>query len=445
MNVSQATPTYFNHNFTNESTFPATQIIPSIPLHFLKTNSVSVSLKCDQKNTNDSTAFLTLAIYESETPHSTRLGGIGDTLFTQHKSLEEKILTDKFNRGSGACGSFHIVYTSKLPFITFTLTSSVADFHYELEVKANYQHSAPLLDCINSRDNLVELFQDSLHTRQLTDFKNDVQNQLLKGVSSFNLSCRGELTSNDHLLELDSVAHAGHFYTSNTHDEKQLNITSTSTHDNVAGIGARKIQINGLNNEFRELSEIITLVGTGVNTSTHNYTNIISAEVVDTAPTGLQNNGGTIKIYDSLSGVSNPMCIIPIGHGLSMNPQFCVPKGHSLLLHKISVEYHCEDEASIFLNKYEWITSPQNSIIRKKLKNILLHGSGTMTIDLSLKIPEKERITITGKTANAPTGLNKVSVELFGYLQKNNLTPISSLSHNNIYFTRGKDTLPIDY
>ena len=436
-------PFYFNHSFTNESSLPATHILTSIPLRNLKTNSVSISLKCEQLLVNDATASLTFALYEGENAHTTRNSGASSTLAHHHKVLEEKVLTDKI--ADGFVGSFHITYTSRFPFITPTITSSVADFKYELTITPNHQHSAPLLDCINSRDNLVELFQDTLHTRQVSDFKNDAQHQLLKGVSTFNLSCRGDLTTNDHLLELDSVAHAGHFYTSNTHDEKNLNITSTSTHDNVAGIGARKIKITGLNNQFKELSEVITLVGTGVNTTSHNYTEVNKAEVIDTAPTGLQNNGGTIKIYDSTSGVSNPMCIIPIGHGLSMNPQFCVPKGHSLLLHKLAVEYHCEDDSSLFLNKYEWITSPHNSIIKKKLKNIFLHGSGTMTIDLSLKIPEQHRIALSGKTSITPTGVNKVSVELFGYLQKDTLTPSSGLTHNDIFFISGKDSLPIDY
>ncbi len=437
---------YHEHTFEAETSFPKEHILPSLNLDLARSNSVSISLKCEQRTTNDVSKFLTIKVYESETTHSTINSGSSSTLSTQHLVINEKVFTKHLNPAGSRCGSFHIVHTSSMPYLTITLTGEEAEMMYELTAKPNYQHSAPILPLVKPRDRLVELYSDALSVRSLSNFKTDVQNQLLKGVSAFHISCRGDMTNSEHLLELDSIAHSGHFYSSNTHDPYQIQVKSTSTHDAPnPNIGARKIRIRGLNSAFKEITEDITLNGTSVVATSNNYTEINSATVIDTAPSGLKANGGTILLYDISSGASNPMCIIPIGHGVSQNPQFCVPVGYSLILDKISLEYHCEDETSIFLNNYEWITSPANSILLRKLKNILLHGSGSMTIDLALKVEEKQRIAVVGKTSITPTGINKVSVELFGYLQKNNLTTSSSLSHNDIFFIDGKDSLPIDY
>jgi hypothetical protein len=104
-----------------------------------------------------------------------------------------------------------------------------------------------------------------------------------------------------------------------------------------------------------------------------------------------------------------------------------------------------EDEGTLFVKKYRWNTSPNNNVQQLVLKNYHLHGSNAWEHEVQFKILEGERIVLTGKTTNAPTGINKVSVELFGYLIKNDLTERSSIHHNDVFFIKEKDSLPIDY
>ena len=161
---------------------------------------------------------------------------------------------------------------------------------------------------------------------------------------------------------------------------------------------------------------------------------------------GLKSNNGIISGYSQLThSTADPMCIIPAGHSISINPQFCVPVGFHVNVHKLSVVTHMEDEGTLFIKKYRWNTSPSNNIQQLVLKNYHLHGSNAWEHEVQFKIEEGERIVLTGKTTTAPTGINKVSVEMFGYLIKNDLTERSSVHHNDVFFIKDKDTLPIDY
>ena len=76
-----------------------------------------------------------------------------------------------------------------------------------------------------------------------------------------------------------------------------LGIASTSTNDNPSGSGARTILINGLDSNYDEMSEVVTLNGLLEVNSTKQFLRVQSAVVMSSGSTGW--NEGTIYIGGS--------------------------------------------------------------------------------------------------------------------------------------------------
>ena len=140
-------------------------------------------------------------------------------------------------------------------------------------------------------------------------------------------------------------------------------------------------------------------------------------------------NAGTITIYNSDTNggtATNPMCSIPMNYGLHQNPQYTVPLGYTLIIQKFAVVSHCEDECELLINRYKW-GNENTGINKHRLKTYHLHSTDSWADDVAFNILEKERLTITGQVGTTPTGINRVSVNVFGYLKKNAFTASSNI------------------
>ena len=122
-----------------------------------------------------------------------------------------------------------------------------------------------------------------------------------------------------------------------------LKISSSSTADTSAGTGARTVQISGLDANYDEISETITLNGqTAVNT-TNEYLRVNRAKVL-TAGTGVQNAG---VIYAGTGTVTtgvpaNVYLSIAIGDNQTLMALWTVPKGYTAYLHQVNISMNTE-------------------------------------------------------------------------------------------------------
>ncbi len=111
-----------------------------------------------------------------------------------------------------------------------------------------------------------------------------------------------------------------------------LKVSSSSTDDTSAGTGARTVQLYGLDGDYNEINEVVTLNGqTAVNT-TQSFLRIYRM-IVRSAGTGEQNAGiiyagtGTVtsgvpaNVYASINGIA--------GSNQSLMSLWTVPAGHT--------------------------------------------------------------------------------------------------------------------
>jgi len=122
-----------------------------------------------------------------------------------------------------------------------------------------------------------------------------------------------------------------------------LKISSSSTDDTSAGTGARTITISGLDANYDEISESVTLNGqTAVNT-TQSFLRVFRM-IVDTAGSGGQNAGviyagtGTVT-----SGVpANKYGTIAVGDNQTLMCFWTVPRGYTAYLYQIDISMNTE-------------------------------------------------------------------------------------------------------
>lgn len=411
-------------------------------LNTLGFNCVVINITSKQETTSSPTPIFKLNIYKSNNPY---------VVFTTD-NIDEMELFKTFNlkcsiksKNGGIIdenNDLSQLINCNSRYLIFTMESSITQ-DVEFNFSADAQHNS--VEEYKARDSYIELNEIGLLTKPITDFKVDVQSNKLKGMSIWSMSCKGDLTNSEYCLYEDAINTLGYFDTSGQiHKANQIVISSTSALDDSSNIGARRVKINGLNASFNEVSEYITMNGLSDIYLSTQMTEVNSAEVVSSG--GLYCNAGVIKLFNTdINGgtSSNPMCTIPINYGLHQNSQYCVPLGYSLIIQKVMISSHCEDEAEILLNKYKWGDNDTN-INKHRIKTFHLHSSTTVNEDVLLTLKEKERFTITAQTSTVPTGINRVSVEVFGYLKLNKFTQSSNNSYTDAKYIEGQDVLPLN-
>ncbi len=105
-----------------------------------------------------------------------------------------------------------------------------------------------------------------------------------------------------------------------------LEIVSGSANDAAAGTGARTVTIAGLDANFAEVSQTVTLNGIAAVAIPTQLYRIQSALVVTAGSGGF--NAGDITIRDAGAGTTR--ALLPLGYGITRQSQFTVPAGFTL-------------------------------------------------------------------------------------------------------------------
>ena len=412
-------------------------------LNALGFNSIVINVSTSQLVTSNPVPTVKLNVYKSNIPYEGLI--IAESNLNQLELCETYNLNCSVSSENGGSTNINnnlsVVLNLDSQYYNFTFSNpSVSDLAYKFS--ANVQKNA--VDQYKGRDKKVELTDIALLSQSVNDYRTDVQNGRLKGMSAWAMSCKGDLTNSEFLLYEDGIATKGYFDTSGEiHKANQIVVVSNSTNDNATGIGGRKVKVHGLNATFGEVTEEVILNGlTEVYLATQ-MTDVNFAEI--TASGGLYCNAGTINIYntDTNGGTAtNSMCTIPLNYGKHQNSQYTVPLGYQLIIQRIMISSHCEDEAEIIFNKYKWGNSDTN-INKHRIKTYHLHSSTAVNEDVVLNIDEKERFTVTAQTGSPPTGINRVSVEVFGYLKLKDFSQSTNSSYNTANYIQGEDPLPL--
>jgi len=181
-----------------------------------------------------------------------------------------------------------------------------------------------------------------------------------------------------------------------------LKVSSSSTNDTSAGTGARTVTLFGLDANYAEVSETVTLNGqTAVNT-TKTYIRI-NRMVVNTAGSGGQ-NAGVIYAGDGTvtSGVpAEKYATIAIGDNQTLMALWTVPADYTAYLLQKDIT-----AATAQNNKYATIhlvARPFGEVFQTKDKHVLDNGVLHQTYTIPLKFTEKTDIEVRciGDSASA--------------------------------------------
>ena len=170
-----------------------------------------------------------------------------------------------------------------------------------------------------------------------------------------------------------------------------LKISSSSTADTSAGTGARTVTISGLDANYDEISETITLNGQTAVNSTLSYLRI-NRMVVRSAGTGGQNAG---VIYAGTGTVTtgvpaNKYATIAIGDNQTLMALWTVPRGYTAYLTQTDVTL-----ATTQNNKYctcSLVVRPYGEVFQVKDRFVKSESTTTLTYSVPLKIAEKSDI-----------------------------------------------------
>jgi hypothetical protein len=170
-----------------------------------------------------------------------------------------------------------------------------------------------------------------------------------------------------------------------------LKVSSSSTADTSAGTGARTVQLYGLDADYNEINETVTLNGqTAVNT-TNSFLRI-NRMLVRTAGTGGTNAG---VIYAGTGTVTtgvpaNKYATIAIGDGQTLMALWTVPAGFTLYIYQTDVTV-----ATTQNNKYAKISlvaRPLGEVFQVKDLFVKTESQTTIEYAFPLKFEEKTDI-----------------------------------------------------
>ena len=173
----------------------------------------------------------------------------------------------------------------------------------------------------------------------------------------------------------------------------QLTVSSSSANDTSAGTGARTVTLSGLDGDYAEISETVTLNGQTAVTTTNSYLRIYRM-VVNTAGTGGQNAG---VIYAGTGTVTagvpaNKYATIAIGDNQTLMALWTVPANHTAYLLQKDIT-----AATAQNNKYATIhlvARPFGEVFQVKDKHVLDNGVLHQAYSLPLKFEEKTDIEV---------------------------------------------------
>jgi hypothetical protein len=171
----------------------------------------------------------------------------------------------------------------------------------------------------------------------------------------------------------------------------QLSVSSSSTDDTSAGTGARTVTLSGLDANYSEISETVTLNGQTAVTTTNSYLRIFRM-VVNSAGSGGENAGviyagtGTVT-----SGVpANKYATIAIGDNQTLMAIWTVPANHTAYLLQTDVTV-----ATTQNNKYctaSLVARPYGEVFQVKDRFVKAESQTTLTYSLPLEFDEKTDI-----------------------------------------------------
>jgi hypothetical protein len=197
-----------------------------------------------------------------------------------------------------------------------------------------------------------------------------------------------------------------------------MTISSSSTDDTAAGTGARTVEIFGLDADYNEINEVVTLNGqTAVNT-TKSYLRI-NRGIVRSAGSGGANAGtlyagtGTVtsgvpaNIYLTINGDGDNQTLMAL---------WTVPAGYTAFLTKMSLSTGTSTNTKALLNA-SLVARPYGEVFQIKERFTLTDGAHEQFYTYPLKFTEKTDLEMRAFSSSGTVDFNVSASMEFIYIQ----------------------------
>lgn len=195
---------------------------------------------------------------------------------------------------------------------------------------------AAMIDEDNSTINSTNQFPTTPYANCKSDFFLEVSKGNITGYSS--LFWGGINTTVPNTYE--SVVPWSDTYVFPT-SASSLAVSSTSTNDNSAGTGARQIAVNGLDENYAELTEVLTTDGTSTVMTTNDFLRVNTANVISSGT--LNVNEGDIDIVHG----TDILARIVAEDGQTNQTNYTVPAGKTFVFFAFAPSCSKADEVEV--------------------------------------------------------------------------------------------------
>jgi hypothetical protein len=163
-----------------------------------------------------------------------------------------------------------------------------------------------------------------------------------------------------------------------------LDISSSSANDNSAGTGGRTMLIEGLDSNYDEISEVVTLNGVATGNTVNSYLRVNKAKFI-TVGSSTYNEG---KITIENTGVV--VCIIDISHSTSYQGVYTVPNNKTALVLKGIMTYDKNNAGEVKL------TGIINGVSTQIILFEVINGEVVYDSVFPFPVPEKSDLVLNG-------------------------------------------------
>lgn len=170
-----------------------------------------------------------------------------------------------------------------------------------------------------------------------------------------------------------------------------MKVSSTSADDNGTGSGARTVLVGGLDSNYNEVTETVTLTGQTPVLTTTVFIRVFRAYVVTA---GVSNTAaGTIYIGDGVVTAGVPATVyasIPLGENQTLMAIWTVPVGYTFYMYRGSFSAASNNAAQYVLGKF--MVRPFGGVFRNAADVTANSNVIQYDFEIPLAVPEKADI-----------------------------------------------------
>jgi len=171
----------------------------------------------------------------------------------------------------------------------------------------------------------------------------------------------------------------------------QMSVSSSSVDDAAAGTGARTVSVQGLDADYNEIAETVTLNGQNAVTTTNSFLRVFRAFVITAGSTNTAQ--GTIYIGTGTVTGGVPATVyaeIALGENQTTMAVWTVPANYTLYLYRGTFTATSNNASHSILGKF--MIRPLGGVFRNAADVTVNNGAVPYDFEVPLAIPEKTDI-----------------------------------------------------